>query len=234
MRILLIEDDKYVSSALKRGLRNSYIIDAAATAEEGYSYLDTSEYDVILLDLDLPDKPGKSVCKDLRSNGNSTPILILTGMVEIDEKVSLLDLGADDYLTKPFSLEELKARIRALLRRESANITSSEISVGGLILDSANRTCSRDGIELSLRRKEFDLLEYLMLNNGKSLTRQMILDHVWDMNDNLWTNAIDVHIKYLRDKVDRPFEIKLIQTIHGIGYKLDPNVRANNTKQLVA
>lgn len=222
MRVLLIEDDKYVNGALRRGLRGSYIIDAATSAEEGQKLIDINEYDLILLDLNLPDKPGLQICKELRASGNATPILILTGLVAVDDKVTLLDSGADDYLTKPFSLEELKARMRALLRRDTEAVNTSEISIAGVVLDTSARLCKRNDIELKLRRKEFDLLEYMMRNSGKTLSRQMIMDHVWDMNDNLWTNAIDVHIKYLRDKLDRPFEEKLIRTVHGVGYKFSP------------
>jgi DNA-binding response OmpR family regulator len=221
MRLLIIEDSAEVVAALRRGLRTAYVIDIAATGADGLHQAEVGEYDLILLDLTLPDKDGREVCRELRAAGHNTPIMILTARSEVDEKVALLDLGADDYLTKPFSLEELKARIRVLLRRDSSTVASSDLMVGDLVLDVATRLASRQKQPLKLRRKEFDLLEYLMRNAGKTVTRQMILDHVWDMNDSLWTNAIDVHIKYLRDKIDRPFGSHMIRTVHGVGYKLE-------------
>jgi DNA-binding response OmpR family regulator len=222
MRLLLIEDDYHVISALRRRLRSSYIIDVASNANEGQHLAEVNDYDLIMLDLNLPDRSGLTVCANLRESGFNIPILVITGIVEVGNKINLLDSGADDYLTKPFNIDELKARIRALVRRDSETISSSITELGGVILDSACRTVSRNGSEIILRRKEFDLLEYMMMNTGKTLSRQMIMDHVWEANDNLWTNAIDVHIKYLRDKVDRPFGTKMIKTVHGIGYKFEP------------
>lgn len=221
MRLLIIEDDMAVVTALRRGLQDSYIIDVATKGNEGQQKAELGDYDLIILDLNLPDRSGLEICQELRKEGNVTPILIVTSRTEVDDKVTLLDIGADDYLTKPFSLEELRARIRALLRRESATARSSRIEVGELVLDTASRTVSCGGEVVELRRKEYDLLEYMVRNTGKTLTRQMILDHVWDMNDSLWTNVVDVHIKYLRDKLDRRFNKKMIVTVHGIGYKLD-------------
>lgn len=221
MRLLIIEDDMAVVTALRRGLQDSYIIDVATKGSEGQQKAELGDYDLIILDLNLPDRSGLEICQELRKEGNVTPILIVTSRTEVDDKVTLLDIGADDYLTKPFSLEELRARIRALLRRESATARSGRIEVGELVLDTASRTVSCGGEVVELRRKEYDLLEYMVRNTGKTLTRQMILDHVWDMNDSLWTNVVDVHIKYLRDKLDRRFNKKMIVTVHGIGYKLD-------------
>jgi two-component system OmpR family response regulator len=223
MRLLIIEDNKDVVAALRRGLQSLYVVDVVTNGVDGLHHAEVGDYDLILLDLTLPDKDGLEICRELRRERNTTPILILTARGDIDDKVALLDAGADDYLTKPFSLEELKARIRALLRREATPINSSRIEVGDIVLNAASRTVTRQDQSIQLRRKEFDLLEYMMRNAGKPLTRQMILDHVWDMNDNLWTNAIDVHIKFLRDKVDRPFGGKSIKTVHGVGYKLEVN-----------
>jgi two-component system OmpR family response regulator len=226
MRLLIVEDNAEVVAALRRGLRSSYVIDVASTGRDGLHQAEVGEYDLILLDLSLPDKDGREVCRELRASRSKVPILILTARSEVNEKVALLDQGADDYLTKPFSLEELKARIRALLRRDSPSVDSSNVAVGDLTLDTATRSVTRGEAAIKLRRKEFDLLEYLMRNAGKTVTRQMILDHVWDMNDSLWTNAIDVHIKYLRDKIDRPFGSHMIKTVHGVGYKLEAEVSA--------
>jgi DNA-binding response OmpR family regulator len=221
MRVLIIEDDAAIVSALRRGLQKNYVLDVAPTASEGQHCLDTTDYDLILLDLNLPDKEGTELCRDIRAGGIQTPVMILTARTDVTDKVTLLDAGADDYLSKPYSLEELKARMRALMRRESKRIKSNKLAVGDLVIDVASRSVERQGLVIGLRRKEFDLLEYLMRNAGKTLTRQMIMDHVWDMNDSLWTNAIDVHIKYLRDKVDRPFGGRMIKTVHGVGYKLE-------------
>lgn len=220
MRLLIVEDDMAVITALRRGLQNSYVLDVATRGDEGLHKAEMGDHDLIILDLNLPDQSGLDICRELRAAGRTTPILIVTARTEIEDKVRLLDIGADDYLTKPFSLEELRARIRALLRREASG-ASSRIEVGPLSVDTASRTVSYDGEAVELRRKEYDLLEYLTRNAGKTLTRQMILDHVWDMNESLWTNVVDVHIKYLRDKLDRRFGKKMILTIHGIGYKLD-------------
>ncbi|TAK89151.1 response regulator transcription factor [Patescibacteria group bacterium] len=221
MRILVIEDDSAMVAAIRRSLQSNYIIDVATNGHDGLHLADINQYDLVMLDLSLPDCSGLTVCSKLRANGYTTPILVVTARAEVQDKVSLLDVGADDYLTKPFSLDELKARIRALLRREGGTSYNSQIVVGDLVVDTASRSVSMRGQSVPLRRKEFDLLEYLARSAGKTLTRQMILDHVWEMNDNIWTNAIDVHIKYLRDKIDRRFGVRMIQTVHGIGYKLE-------------
>lgn len=221
VRVLIIEDDPAMVAAMRRGLQPLYIVDVSTTGSDGLYRSDINQYDIIVLDLSLPDQPGRQVCSQLRASGCTCPILVVTARNEVQDKVSLLDVGADDYLTKPFNLDELKARIRALLRREGGSSYNSQIVVGDLVVDTAGRMAAMRGQAIDLRRKEFDLLEYLVRNAGKTLTRQMILDHVWEMNDNIWTNAIDVHIKYLRDKIDRRFGVRMIKTVHGIGYKLD-------------
>lgn len=217
----MIEDDPAMVAAMRRGLQPHYIVDVATTGHDGLYQADTNQYDTVVLDLSLPDQTGLQVCSQLRASGVKCPVIIVTARTEVQDKVSLLDVGADDYLTKPFSLDELKARIRALLRREGGSSYNSQIIVGDLVVDTAGRIAAMRGQTIALRRKEFDLLEYLVRNAGKTLTRQMILDHVWEMNDNIWTNAIDVHIKYLRDKIDRRFGVRMIKTVHGIGYKLE-------------
>lgn len=219
MKILLIEDDHDVMLALQRGLQPLFRVDTARTAEDGLHQHEVGEYDVVVLDLGLPDIPGIEVCVAMKKRAGAPPILVLTGRADVRTKVAVLDAGADDYLTKPFSLEELKARLRALSRRNRKQ-NSSLLRVGDLILDTATRSVERDGKRIKLRRKEYALLEYLMQNQGAVITRPMIVDHVWDTSDNLWTNAVDVHIKYLRDVIDRPFSSPLIQTVHGVGYKI--------------
>ncbi len=221
MRILIIEDNKQVVSALARGLKSAYAIDAAYSGQDGLLQALSTSYDAIILDLQLPDMNGAEVCKTLRQEGRGMPIMIITASIEVAAKVKLLDIGADDYVTKPCSMEEVSARLRALLRRRVDSGISNQLSVGDLELDVTSRTVRRQGVSIVLRRKEFDLLDYLMRNQGRPVTRSMIIEHVWDMNENLWTNAVDVHIKYLRDKVDRPFSHKLIKTIHGVGYKIE-------------
>lgn len=207
--------------ALCRGLEDSYTIDSVTNGSDGLHYADVNSYDAILLDLNLPDINGAKLCKDLRKENNMTPIIVLTGLVDVGNKVNLLDIGADDYLTKPFSMEELRARLRSQIRKHHKSGNDSKLIIDDLVLDTSSRAVYRQQTPISLRRKEFDLLEYLIHNKGKVVTRAMIIDHVWDIDDQLWTNAIDVHIKYLRDKVDRPFNSNLIKTVHGVGYKID-------------
>lgn len=230
MRILIVEDSKRVARALRDSLRGQYIVDVEHTGNAALNNAHILGYDLILLDLGLPDMSGAMVCEELRARKVVAPIIIVTGDDTVGSKVSVLDCGADDYITKPFHAEELKARIRAVLRRNTQEINEARLSVGELELDPASRTVCRSGDEISLRRKEFDLLEYMMRNHGRTLTRQMILDHVWENSDGLWTNAVDVHIKYLRDKVDRPYERQLIKTVHGVGYKLDVQTEGDVAK----
>src|SRR5262249_38783942 len=153
--------------------------------------------------------------------GVHTPILVLTGIDDLNSRVALLNAGADDYVTKPFSIAELKARLGAILRRAPNSYNSSVLSVQDLTIDSERRPVERRGVVIALRRKEFDILEYLVRNSGRPVTRAMILDHVWDGTKDAWNNTVDVHIKHLRDKVDRPFDAPLIKTAYGIGYMID-------------
>lgn len=221
MKILIVEDDFALLTTLRRALKSIYLTDTAMNGREAITLCEINSYDAIILDLNLPDLDGLSVCKELRSKGLSVPILILTGANSITTKVELLDAGANDYVTKPVSLEELKARIRVLIRGHKANFRTSQLSISDLVLDTSTRSVYRSGRPIRLRRKEFDLLEYLMHNIDKVVTRAMILDHVWDGGDSLWTNAVDVHIKHLRDHIDRGTQQPLIKTIHGVGYKLE-------------
>ncbi len=228
MRILIVEDNETIALAIRRTLKPSFIVDIANSGQEGLLQAQTTNYDTILLDLNLPDIAGDEICRSLRSNGINTPIIVLSGEGEVKSKISLLNMGADDYITKPFNMQELRARIDVALRHTSNNSPTGKIVVDDLELDPVSRNVKRGDKVIPLRRKEFDLLEYLMRNKGQTLTRTMILEHVWDSNENLWANVIDVHIKHLRDKIDRPYGSKMIRTIHGIGYKFEAPVSADS------
>lgn len=221
MKVLLVEDDRETAATLKEELEKNYIVEPSFTGEEGEYQAEINEYDLIILDLGLPDKDGKEVCINIRKKDRQVPILVLTGEHDLDTKVSLLDLGADDYLTKPFSLSELQARIRALLRRRNYMLAPNLLSVDDLTLDLHKKIAKRGVKNILLRRKEFYLLEYLIRNAGRVVSRSMILDHVWESNCESLTNVVDVHIKYLRDQIDRPFDKQLIKTVHGLGYKIE-------------
>lgn len=221
MKLLLIEDDKETVATLKEGLEKEYVVEFSFSGEDGEYKAEINEYDLILLDLGLPSKDGFQVCRDLRENGLQIPIIVLTGESDLNTKVSLLDAGADDYLIKPFTFAELKARIRTVLRRQHQTFVSNTLSIEDLTLD-LNKKIAKRGLQIiSLRPKEFYLLEYLIRNRGAVLSRGMILDHVWNSESESFTNIVDVHIKYLRDQVDRPFDKKLIKTVHGLGYKIE-------------
>ncbi|HEY1074479.1 MAG TPA: response regulator transcription factor [Patescibacteria group bacterium] len=220
MRILIIEDDRTLATSLQEQLSEVYKVDIAHTGARGQRQAEVTAYDLILLDLDLPDIHGKDVCFELRKKGIKAPVLIVTGEADIEIKTSCLDAGADDYITKPFHSQELFARIRALLRRNPDTALSNHLRVKDLELDPATRIATRQGKTIPLRRKEFDILEYLMRNPNRVLTRDMILEYVWGDTSEPFTNSISVHIKHLRDKIDYPFEPKLIQTVHSLGYKI--------------
>jgi DNA-binding response OmpR family regulator len=221
MKILIIEDDKKFAQALKDQLKVEYAVDVARSAEEGEYHAKEYEYDIILLDIGLPDRDGITLCHDLRSQGVKAPILMLTGEFAIAKKIEALDRGADDYLVKPFNMAELQARVRALIRRKSHTIRSSILTLGDLSINVTDRTVKRGSKEIVLQRKEFQILEYFMRNPGKLITRGNLLEHVWDSEVDSVANIVDVHIKYLRDRIDRPFPKKLIKTIYGLGYKIE-------------
>jgi len=221
MKILIIEDNRSLTESLKEQLEQMFTVDACHTGEEGLRHAFNGSYAIIILDLHLPDKDGYEICKTLRLSRVRTPILILTGEADIATRVALLNGGADDYVIKPFSMAELRARISALLRRAPSNYNNSVMIVNDLIIDPGRRRVVRAGVTIPLRRKEFDILEYLVRNRGRAVTRAMILDHAWDSNKDTWHNTVDVHIKHLRDKIDRPFGGRLIKTAYGIGYMVD-------------
>lgn len=218
MKLLIIEDNKLLASSLKAYLQDSYVIDVSHRAAEGIALAKEKHFDIIILDLVLPDGSGLNVCRTLRGSGITTPILILTAAKDTLTKVQLLDTGADDFLTKPFQASELQARLRAILRRTGSASSKSRLVVDELTIDLTTRTVIRDGKEIILRRKEYDILEYLMRNQGRVITRQMILDHVWESDSYTTSNTVDVHMKHLRDKVDRDYARKFIETVYGFGY----------------
>lgn len=222
MKLLLIEDSHDISTALSRALFTDYSVDLAFNGRDGIERADADNYDVIVLDLNLPDMSGLEVCYILRRRNIKSPILILTGESKILSKISLLDAGADDYLTKPFSLGELKVRLRALIRRSGKReLRNSRLVVDDLELDVTEHLVSRDGQIIELRRKEFALLECLMQNVGDVVSRENLCRYAWDANDDPWKGTVDVHIKHLRDKIDLPYDTRLIRTVHGYGYRME-------------
>lgn len=220
-KILLVDDDRHIARALALALRSSFAVDLAADGEQALALLVDSEYSAIVLDLNLPGISGLDVCQQLRATGISTPILILTGESQVLTKINLLDAGANDYITKPFSLGEFKARLRVLIRTNHHAVSPlKHLKVSGLILNRQTRTVTREGVVITLRRKEFALLECLMEYAGTVVTRPTLTRHAWQGEADPWTNTVDVHVKYLRDKIDRPFAQPLIQTVHGLGYRM--------------
>ena len=221
MRILLIEDDVTICRLLKEGLEDeSYAVDVAHDGSEGYRTASADEYDVIILDIMLPEMNGYEVCRSLRNDGNKTPILMLTARDAERDIVEGLDTGADDYLAKPFSFDVLLARIRALLRRPNEKIEEI-LQVGDLKLDPSSKKVTRASQEINLTTKEYGVLEYLMRNKGKVLSKEQIISHVWDFDADVLPNNVELFIMFLRRKIDKPFKSKLIHTVSGFGYKLE-------------
>ncbi|HUI29315.1 MAG TPA: response regulator transcription factor [Candidatus Acidoferrales bacterium] len=220
MRILVVEDEKKVASFIKKGLEEqSYAVDVAYDGRQGEDLASHNDYDLIILDILLPVQDGVQTCQRIRGRKIDSPILMLTAIGDTEAKVRGLDSGADDYLTKPFHFEELLARVRALLRRKSQD-KSSTLQVGELMLDPVSRKVERDGRQIRLTSREFALLEYFMRNNGKTLSRVHIAQHVWNVNFDMESNVIDVYVKLLRQKVDKDFKKQLIHTVIGAGYVL--------------
>lgn len=220
MRILLIEDNRRLSHSLKLSLMDDgYAVDAAFDGEEGHELALSADYDAIILDLMLPKKDGLAVCRELRQARVNTPVLMLTARDAIDERVAGLDSGADDYLVKPFALAELRARLRALFRRESGE-RSALLVAGDLQVDPATRFVERAGRPVELTTKEYALLEYFLRNPNRLITRAMAERHLWSYDFQAASNIIDVYVRRLRRKLDDPFEEKLIETVRGAGYRL--------------
>ena len=220
MRILLVEDNKRLSDSLRLSLEDKgYAVDTAFDGQEGEDLAEFTPYDVIILDVMLPKRDGIEVCRSLRSKRIQSPILMLTARDALEDRVLGLDSGADDYLVKPFEMDELMARLRALMRRESDD-KSGLISIADLVLDPATHFVKRDGQSLDLTSREYELLEYLMRNPNRLITRQMAESHLWSYDATVQSNVVDVYIRRLRRKVDDPFEVKLIETVRGSGYRL--------------
>ena len=221
MRVLLIEDDVTIARLLKEGLEDeAYAVDVANDGSEGYRTAAADEYDVIILDIMLPGMNGYEVCRALRNDDNKTPILMLTARDAERDIVEGLDTGADDYLAKPFSFDVLLARIRALLRRPNEKLEEI-LQVGDLKLDPSSKKVMRASQEINLTAKEYGVLEYLMRNKGKVLSKEQIIWHVWDFDADVLPNNVELFIMFLRRKIDKPFKSKLIHTVSGFGYKLE-------------
>jgi heavy metal response regulator len=220
MRILVVEDERKVGSFIKRGLEAAnYSVDVEQDGEAGLNRLLEGGYDLVILDVMLPRLDGLSLMKEIRQRRVNVPVLLLTARIAVADKVAGLDLGADDYLTKPFAFEELLARVRALLRR-GAGAVPAVLTAADLSLDPATRQVSRGGKRIDLTSKEFALLEFLLRRRGQVLSRAVIAQHVWGVDYDTFTNVIDVYVNYLRKKIDSGFEPKLIHTVRGFGYVL--------------
>lgn len=222
MRILVIEDEDMLAQSLRTGLIDEqYAVDIFTSGRLGYEQAATEEYDVIILDIMLPEMNGITICRTLRQEKNHTPIIMLTAKDTIEDRVEGLDCGADDYLIKPFSFEELLARIRSLIRRTTVKETI--LHVGSLTLNPVSHIVKRSGEEIMLTGKEYALLEYFMMHPNQILSREQILSHVWDYSTDLVSNTIEVLVKRLREKIDKAFpkEPQLFTTVRGIGYKIE-------------
>jgi DNA-binding response OmpR family regulator len=222
MHILVVEDDQRLARLLKRVLTEErHTVDLAHSGETGLELGLSAGYDLLILDLMLPDLDGTQVCRRLRADRIATPVLMLTARGAVEDRVAGLDAGADDYLVKPFAMEELLARVNALLRRRDRTLeAATELRVEDLALDLLRREVRRAGRVIELTPKEFALLEYLMRNPGLALSRTQIIDHVWRYDLDAVSNVVDIYIHYLRDKIDRGFDRPLIKTVRGIGYKI--------------
>jgi two-component system copper resistance phosphate regulon response regulator CusR len=217
MKILIVEDQYKIQQSLCTCLeQNGFIVDCASDGSTGYEKVSTTLYDVIILDVLLPGINGLDLCKKIRFQGVSTPILFLSALDSVDDKIQGLEAGGDDYLAKPFSLDEVVARVKALIRRN--NQTKQIVNTGNLEINIDTKEAFRNGKNLNLTKKEFRLLEYFLNNQGKLLTKSEIAEHVWDITFDTGTNIVEVYVNYLRNKLDKGYEEKLIQTKFGLGY----------------
>jgi DNA-binding response OmpR family regulator len=220
VRVLLVEDNRRLNNSLKTSLvDDGYAVDSAYDGEDGEELAGIYPYDAIILDIMLPRRDGLEICRDLRGRRNNTPILLLTARDTIEDRVIGLDSGADDYLIKPFAIEELRARLRALLRRDASD-KSNVLSVADLTLDPATHHVERAGRPIELTAKEFALLEYFMRNAGRVISREMAESHIWSYDFQAASNVVDVYIRRLRRKIDEPYPVKLLETVRGVGYRL--------------
>lgn len=227
MRILVIEDEKKVASFVKKGLEEEYYyVDVAYDGKTGLKLALSEDYDLMIFDIMLPYRDGVSLVKDVRNSNISTPILLLTAKLTINDKIEGLDSGADDYLTKPFAFEELLARIRALLRRKEKD-KQLQLKVMDLLLDTQTHIVKRDNVEINLTPKEYSILEYLLRNKNKVISRTILTEHVYDYHFDTDSNVIDVHINKLRNKIDKGFEKQILHTIRGVGYTVKDDTSSN-------
>jgi len=221
MRILLVEDDLEAAAYLVKGLTESgHMVEHAADGEQGLQMAVANAYDSMIIDRMLPKRDGLSVIEELRRMGNMAPVLILSALDDVDERVTGLKAGGDDYLTKPYQLSELTARLQALTRRAQTGVQGTVLHVGDLTLDLIKHKVTRSGRNINLQPREFRLLEYLMQHTGQVVTRSMLLENVWDYHFDPQTNVIDVQISRLRSKIDKDFDTALLHTVRGAGYKL--------------
>jgi two-component system, OmpR family, response regulator len=223
MRILIVEDEHKIANSIKKGLeQENYAVDVAYDGEEGFDLASSESYQVIILDLMLPKMDGMEICSKLRESGNHSPILILTAKSDLEDKVRGLNLGADDYLTKPFAFIELLARIKALTRRNGSKI-ETVLKVRDLTLNTLTYAVKRGGSQIDLSKTEYSILEFLMRNKGQIFTKDQIISHVWEYDADILPNTIEVFMGYLRNKIDRRFKEKkpLIHTLRGFGYKIE-------------
>jgi len=223
MKALLVEDDATIAEFVGRGLREAgFAVDREADGDSGLAAASRGQYDVAIVDLMLPKRDGLALIEELRGRGVTTPVLILSARRSVDDRVRGLQSGGDDYLTKPFAFAELLARVQALVRRATRAPEPTTLTVEDITLDLLSRRVTRHATPIDLRPREFALLEYLMRNAGKVVSKTMILSHVWEYNFDPQTNIVDVLVSRLREKIDRPFEKKLLHTVRGVGYVLRP------------
>lgn len=221
MNILIIEDDELTAEFIKRVLtKEHHFVQVSHDGLEGFKKAQTHSYDALILDISLPGKDGMAICRELRRLMISTPILMLSSYADEQTKISCLDAGADDYMTKPFGYKELLARLRSISRRPSA-VVQSALHIEDIILDPESHGVSRAGVPLHLRPKEYDLLEFMMRNPNTVLPKHLLLNKVWQIRSESASNRLEVYIRHLREKIDKPYKRKLIKTVHGIGYRFD-------------
>jgi two-component system OmpR family response regulator len=224
MRVLVVEDDNKIASFVVKGLKQSgFAVDRCADGEDALVFARSAPFDVAVVDVMIPKLDGLKLIQQMRKEGIRTPVIILSAKASVDDRVKGLQAGGDDYLTKPFAFSELLARIQALIRRSSNAAEPTKISVGDLSLDLLSREVKRGGQTIELQSREFSLLEYLMRNPGRVVTKTMLLEHIWDYSFDPQTNVVDVLVHRVRSKVDKDFPHKMIQTIRGVGYVLKPN-----------
>lgn len=220
MKLLIIEDDIELAESIKDGLSEYNVVTVVGSGEDGLYSVKAESFDVVVIDITLPDINGIEICKEIRTEGINTPILMLTGKSEISYKLASFSSGADDYLTKPFDLKELEARLNCLYKRAANEIKASTLRLGDLEIDTANKTAKKCGQSIALKRKEFQVLEYLIRNKDRALTREIITENLWNEEEQCESNVVEVYIRNLRKKLDEPFNSNYIKTVYGVGYKI--------------